>query len=253
MGQYYILVNLDTKEYTYADWTGGKLGEIDSLDNMGLQIVMNLLSKNNPWYKTRIIWAGEYGEKGLFIEDINPDENIHHYAQSDFKQVTQLNSIESETNFIINKTKDQWLDFAKYKKNAKVHELVKHPLPILLADGNGEGYDGSDTKYIGTWVGDVIYTQKTKPTVGTEIRPLFREYSDEERNYIRRNGSSEGLDFYRHRQEELEFEERVRKEEQQIWENQGKQKLYSGSSALKLRKAELERELKEIEDQLEQI
>lgn len=118
MGQYYVVVNLDKREFLIP--LMGKLLEHAYMSNKSMQFIMYLLSPKNHWYKTRIVWAGDYADSELFIEEtkdqkIDGDENLFKYAHENFSDAKEQKPHISNTNFIVNHTKRQFVDFEKYK------------------------------------------------------------------------------------------------------------------------------------------
>lgn len=62
MGQYYKAINLDKREFLspHKYDNGAKLMEHSYLENNLLNAVERLLSPNGSWYKTRLVWGGDY-------------------------------------------------------------------------------------------------------------------------------------------------------------------------------------------------
>ena len=75
MGQYYQAVCLDRQEKVKP--SGGlKLMEHSYLRNTTLLRVCELLSPGQPWHQTRLVWAGDYMDDGLFLpEDVYVSED----------------------------------------------------------------------------------------------------------------------------------------------------------------------------------
>jgi len=69
MGQYYMPANLDKKQWLYShDFGSGlKLMEHSYIRNLFVRTAEIFLSPKGTWHKNRVIWAGDYGDKGLFI------------------------------------------------------------------------------------------------------------------------------------------------------------------------------------------
>lgn len=94
MGQYYMAINLDKKEYL-EPYGGLKLMEHSWCGNNTTNHFTNLIARQ--WLGDRIIWAGDYTENNLFVEDM-PNrqahseygpENIYTYAERCFKNITK--------------------------------------------------------------------------------------------------------------------------------------------------------------------
>lgn len=146
MGQYYRAVNLAKKEYI-SSWSfkqGSKLMEHSWLKNEFVNTVENMLAMGQPWYKTSVIWAGDYGD----LADKTWADNI-----------IELKPLVSEHfyRYLLNHSKKCFVDKTKVPDN---DGWSIHPLPLLTADGNGRGGGdfGNDDPYelIGSWMGDKI-------------------------------------------------------------------------------------------------
>ena len=104
-------------------------------------------------YNEACDWMGEYGGKKsneyLDVIKLVNDAPKHYY------------------NYIINHTKKQYVKVPKYDKT----KWLIHPLPILLADGNGKGsgdyYEGKygekhNANFVGLWAYDTISVTNSK-------------------------------------------------------------------------------------------
>jgi hypothetical protein len=161
MGQYYkaiILGEKDVKEFVRA-WlesyrynNGAKLTEHSYINNEYVAAVERLLSREGMFYKSRLVWAGDYAEP-----DPGCKENLHHLASEDHL-IAPPSVDTTRYRFIVNHTKKQYVD----KKG--LSEL--HPLPLLTAEGNGRGggdYHGRNQEQVGLWARDVISMEQEKP------------------------------------------------------------------------------------------
>ena len=158
MGQYYFAVILAEKsdaEYirTYLDpgmyYTGSKLTEHSYIDNNFMIIVENLIGPSGMFYKSRLVWAGDYADK-----EPNSDKNLNSMCEAKTPFVHK-EPVVSYT-YIVNHTKKVYI-----KKNDGLH-----PLPLLTAEGNGRGggdYDGPNMDMVGTWARDVISMENKAP------------------------------------------------------------------------------------------
>jgi hypothetical protein len=159
MGQYYIAIILaeksDKKEYirTYLDpnmyHNGAKLVEHSYINNNFMKVIENLIGPNGMFYKSRLVWAGDYA-------DAEPNSDVNLFKMCDAK--TPLVSDESIVSYtyIVNHTKKVYV-----KKNNGMH-----PLPLLTAEGNGRGggdYYGPNMDIVGTWARDVISMEEEAP------------------------------------------------------------------------------------------
>jgi len=158
MGQYYLTVILaekSDKEYirTYLDAgmydNGVKLTEHSYISNTFMKIVENLIGPNGMFYRSRIVWAGDYAD----VEP-NSEKNLHSMCEEKDPFVYR-DPVVSYT-YIVNHTKKVYV-----KKNKGLH-----PLSLLTAEGNGRGggdYDGPNMEMVGTWARDVISMENEAP------------------------------------------------------------------------------------------
>lgn len=189
MGQYYLAVNLDRKEFVSPhDYdNGAKLMEHSYVGNSFLGVVEKLLSPGQPWHKTRLVWAGDYMDEGLFVEPFGvkgelrsffPETNttLYQFADNYFKSLDAELSFDDDLRYIVNHTKQQYCD----KLNTSTDQSYPiHPISLLTSSGNGRGGgDFSDTSntYVGSWAADVISMEKEIPANFTEIVPNFVEH-----------------------------------------------------------------------------
>lgn len=69
--------------------------------------------------------------------------------------------------YIINEDTKQFVDVTKSKRDKWGYRI--HPLPILIAEGNGRGggdYHGSDMDKVGIWARNLIRVSDEKPAKG---------------------------------------------------------------------------------------
>ena len=167
MGQYYYLVILaekSDKEYirTYLDpsmyYNGVKLTEHSYIGNNFMTIVENLIGPNGMFYRSRIVWAGDYA-------DAEPNSENNLYKMCETKTPLERTEPIVSYAYIVNHTKKVYI-----KKKGDFH-----PLPLLTAEGNGRGggdYDGPNMDMVGTWARDVISMEKDAPDY-TLIESVF--------------------------------------------------------------------------------
>ena len=146
---------------------------------------------------TRIVWAGDYadGEKvnSEFYKELenksaaNTDdelegENLFNLCDDIFKEIQPEENL-TYYRWLINMDKKQYVD---KNKLFTAGDWDIHPLPLLVAEGNGNGggdyYDTkSDFHLVGTWARDRImvtntdYTETIKNKGYTELITKFQE------------------------------------------------------------------------------
>lgn len=164
MGQYYKVIllaenNLDIYEIIrcFIEPTcnnGSKLMEHSYIHNDFVAIVESLLSPEGMFYKSRIVWAGDYADN-----EPNLNDNLYTITETqNNKAILSAAKISNDYIYILNHTKKLYIDKTKYDNI--------HPLPILTAEGNGRGggdYYGTNMELVGTWARDVISVEKHKP------------------------------------------------------------------------------------------
>ena len=176
MGQYYHSVNLDKKEHLSGNG-GIKLMEHSWIENDFVKAVETLLTKYGPWYKNKIVWAGDYanGEINKEEEASNSNPNIYDLLDENEyrfivpyeidKVIAKAKIDISDYKYIINHTKKLYVDKTLLPED---DGWIVHPLPLLTAEGNGRGggdYSESypDIKLVGTWARDSISIEKEIP------------------------------------------------------------------------------------------
>ena len=172
MGQYYKVIILaektDTKEFIRASLdpscynNGVKLTEHSYIRNNFVNLIEYLICPLGMFYKSRIVWAGDYAEN-------EPKLNKNLYKLSEntgsYNPVLPTNYVEiiNKYRYIVNHTKKQYVD----KKNK-----YYHPFPLLTAEGNGAGggdYYGTNENLVGTWSRDVISVDEEIPENYSEL------------------------------------------------------------------------------------
>jgi len=151
MGQYYLAVFLaeDGKfirafvnPHTYN--SGAKLTEHSYLGNAFMDAVEFMLSPDGMFYKSRLVWAGDYADP----EESGDNLNTMARRAEDKMVILQKRT---ECRFILNHTKKLFIN------KDTIGDI--HPLALLTAEGNGSGggdYHGEDEDKCGSWARDVI-------------------------------------------------------------------------------------------------
>lgn len=184
MGQYYkpIILGDEPKEgehetikawmYSHDYGNGLKLMEHSWIKNLFVSTFEKLLTKRGGYYKSRVVWGGDYADK-----EHNTDGNLYGQCKSDNpsyinpKQVNTHNKFQ----FIVNHSKKLFVDKTKVPV---IDGWAIHPLPLLTCEGNGGGggdYFGEDpNQIVGSWARDIISVEKENPK---NIFPTF-DYSE---------------------------------------------------------------------------
>ena len=155
MGQYYYAIILNAEGVIVA-WMeasaygeGVKLMEHAYLNSAFVNAFESLLSPGGAYYKSRVIWAGDYADK-----ENGQEKNLHELCD-DTKLIRPDVESAAKYRFIVNHTKKQYVD------KSRLNSL--HPLPLLTAEGNGRGggdlYDAPPI--VGSWSRDVISVEET--------------------------------------------------------------------------------------------
>lgn len=151
---------------------GYKLMEHSYIGNNFVEAVEYLLSPLGMFYKSRLVWAGDYADA-----EPETDENLYVISsneQNDGKKSHPQRYDMSQYRFIVNHTKKQYVD-----KNLELTGRFDiHPLPLLTAEGNGRGggdYKGDDMELVGTWARDIISLELETPLGYEELVCEFGE------------------------------------------------------------------------------
>ena len=173
MGQYYKIIILADNMELIRIWmcpssynNGVKLMEHSYINNNFMNAMEYLISPSGMFYKSRIIWAGDYAnsvESEQVNEDVG-DLNLYSLAEQQYGKfmAPYLNEKFIENmdryRYIINHTKKLYVDKKKCKN-------IIHPLSLLVTDNcNGMGggdYRGINEELCGTWTRDIISVEKT--------------------------------------------------------------------------------------------
>ncbi len=185
MGQYYLTIFLaeagtaGSKEHIRAYMCGYnyncgvKLMEHSWIGNKFMSAVEHALSPEGGFYKSRVVWAGDYAD-----HEADCEKNLYKMADAqDHKNVSPPDRIMHEYRYIVNHTKKQYVDKESVKAEP-THGLRIHPLSLLTAEGNGQGggdYRGHEEHMVGIWARDVISVEKTVPEGFEELVVEFME------------------------------------------------------------------------------
>lgn len=187
MGQYYTVVKLSDDESSnnleYIDpfnvaggwaqlmahsWVGNKL--------MG--IVMKMMMPGQPWYKSKVVWAGSY--YGNELGEIDYREFSREKGKEIVELPDSLSFEEQSKCFLINHTKQCFVDYSKLEGiDSLGDDYVINPLSLLTALGNNRG--GGDYRsehcedLVGYWAFDVLSIDTKKPKSYRELVVDFEE------------------------------------------------------------------------------
>lgn len=175
MGQYYKPTNLDKKEYLYTHdfketftrddgvkitvGSGLKLMEHSYIGNRVLNMVERLLTPDGSWYKNRLVWAGDYAdhEEGYEKTPEGYDRNIYTIMEEEGTKLkpTKRKALK-KYRYLTNHSKKCFIDLTKIKEDKDGYKI--HPLPLLVAEGNGRGGGDfhDDDSRVGYWARDII-------------------------------------------------------------------------------------------------
>jgi hypothetical protein len=198
MGQYYkpILLKEDKKTpigfaYSHDFGSGLKLMEHSWMKNDFVGFIESLLTKNAPFHKTPIVWAGDYADQEPFesipqtvidalVEDGYKLEEIQLHgvdlysiaSHSAPKLIPNTHKIEdfkllpiAKAKYLVNHDKKQFVDKTKVPSDSDGWRI--HPLPLLTCEGNGRG--GGDfrgeSELVGSWARDIISVESKKADI----------------------------------------------------------------------------------------
>jgi hypothetical protein len=151
MGQYYLCIFLaEDGKYIRAFVSphnynnGAKLVEHSYNGNPFMDAVEFMLSPQGMFYKSRLVWAGDYADPE------NSGDNLYTMAHQAEDKLIVIQK-KTECRFILNHTKMLFIN------KDTLGDI--HPLSLLTCEGNGRGggdYHGSDEALCGSWARDVI-------------------------------------------------------------------------------------------------
>jgi hypothetical protein len=197
MGQYYVVVILgpdgEKREFirtwvsSHVYGCGSKLMEHSYLNNTFTSTVEFLLSPEGPFWKSRVVWAGDYAdeepvlhetkETGTGTEAETEAVNLFTMAYNEeHKLYSSSHPFTEKYPFIVNHSKRQAIH--KGTIDPCKREFVIHPLSLLTAEGNGRGggdYHGTNEVLVGSWARDVISLEATVPAGYELITIEFQE------------------------------------------------------------------------------
>lgn len=87
MGQYYLMVNLDKKQYMrpHAFDSGAKLMELSSGTEGPMRSAGAMLRVGKPWFGDRLVLAGDYADEGRFLPADKSTRNLYSVASEEYQ------------------------------------------------------------------------------------------------------------------------------------------------------------------------
>jgi len=148
-----------------SDFGFAKLMEHSYIGSPLVLAVEHEIRPGGRYYKGSLVWAGDYA-------DVEPSgKNLYHLRREETRcDVSKLLELENNERlrFVSNHTKKLFVDKAKMLGG---HFRI-HPLPLLVAEGNGRGggdYRGSYELLVGSWARDSISVDAEAPAGFTEL------------------------------------------------------------------------------------
>lgn len=194
MGQYYYAIilsetKLGKKELIrvwmspHAYSNGVKLTEHSYIGTNFIQAFEYLISPDGMFYKSRIVWAGDYAD---------PEEddtmNLYHMVVENGTYQRPKSVDTTCYRYIVNHSKNVYVDKERIANKMESNNVLQswnmykkrvlHPLPLLVSEGNGMGggdYRGNNIDLCGTWSRDIISVEMNPPTNFTELVCDFYE------------------------------------------------------------------------------
>lgn len=177
MGQGYIALILSEGKPNQSDFirtwvnphsynNGYKLTEHSYIGNEFVEAVEYHISSFGMFYKSRVVWAGDYADS-----EPEDKQNLYMISQTHSNLSKCSNPSRHDMTpfrYLVNHTKGEYVD----KKYSFDGSLKFHPLPLLTAEGNGRGggdYYGTDMELVGAWARDVLSMEIKKPDGFTEL------------------------------------------------------------------------------------
>jgi hypothetical protein len=156
MGQYYKAIILAENEVFIRAWldsfmnnqNGSKLVEHSYVGNAFMLAVEHCLSREGPFYKSRLVWAGDYAD--------DEPEGRNLYSMTEDKEPLYREGPVVSHPYIVNHTLKEYV--------VKPHKGAYHPLSLLTAEGNGRGggdYGGGGA--VGRWARHIISMEDDIP------------------------------------------------------------------------------------------
>lgn len=145
--------------------------------------IEKLLSEDGPWYKTSIIWAGEYTPTSKYMDDfqliskhLGGTNNIYTIAIRAFKDALDMVNDEMHiVRYLFNDTKKEYVDLDLCDND---HAWL-HPLPLLTVSCDLSSEDIKPeylNEYVGSWCGDSIFATLERPESMHEYKEIIPNF-----------------------------------------------------------------------------
>lgn len=191
MGQYYVPINLNLREYVLSyDFNNGmKLMEHSYVGNEFVGVIMELLTKGKRWYRHKIVWCGDYADEikaadvlpdkqKLLAEILDSPDTLYDFIRKNGTKIKDIKPMElkrQDKAILVNHTFKEYVKYTKLKNTSwgKIN-----PLPLLTAVGNGRGggdYNGENMNMVGLWMGCSLSVEFKIPKGYLELGVEFSE------------------------------------------------------------------------------
>ena len=165
--------SFDDEDSYFGCFSGMKLTEHSWVENDFVNGVMELIERN----PSMVAWVGDYADEdydfdGRYTKEVYACAWYDDCHDSPFEMFPDTH----KDGYIVNHSKGEYIDLAKYVEANEKDGWCVHPLPLMTAIGNGRGggdYRGCDEDVVGRWAMDTIEYAHEKPTGFTEISPRF--------------------------------------------------------------------------------
>lgn len=177
MGQYYRLsvLNSHKKNYPNGDKVntyivsydynnGAKLMEFSYIGNMYVNALEHLINDvDGELSGLPVVCCGDYADEEPYPFK-GEKVNLFHLARMTRATLSKKENKYKYYRYVVNETKGVFIDLDKVKKDKYGYRI--HPLPLLIAEGNGRGggdYWGKNERRIGSWARNVVVVSNERP------------------------------------------------------------------------------------------
>lgn len=185
MGQYYHVFLEQNKKTTIfnrdvdGEYTMAKLMEHSWWKNPFVASFTKLLYKE----PSRVIWMGDYADDDSHCQKLSSDFERNFFKEIYGDGVEEKDIKEDvlllDDKYLVNHTKNVYIDCNSYKEKALNDGWTIHPLPLLTALGNGQGggdyFSRVHKEDVGTWAFDEISVEDTIPEGYDVVDIYFKE------------------------------------------------------------------------------